>query len=67
MKFTMSNLIKNTTKEERSKLVKRALAISNADGSVPSDKAIELAKKYINGEMELEQVKDELIKQYKKV
>lgn len=48
----MSNLIKNTTKEERSKLVKRALAISNADGSVPSDKAIELAKKYIDGEME---------------
>lgn len=62
----MSNLIKDTTKKERSKLVKNALAISNADGSVPSDKAIKLAKKYIDGEMELEQIKEELIKYYKK-
>lgn len=61
----MKYLIKDTTKEERKKIVKNALGIAVADRQVPSDYVIELAQKYINGEMELEQVREEVIKKYK--
>lgn len=61
----MSYLIKDTTKEEREKIVKNAFAIGTADGKVPTDVVIQLAKRYINGEIELEQVKNEIIKYYK--
>ena len=60
----MKYLIKETTKEEREKIVKKALAIANADGRVPTDDAIQLAKKNIDGEMELDQIKNEIIKLY---
>ena len=62
-KATNENKI-NKTKEEREKIVKKALAIANADGRVPTDDAIQLAKKYIDGEMELDQIKNEIIKLY---
>lgn len=39
----MKYLIKDTTKEERENIVKNALAISNADGSVPTNTAIKQA------------------------
>ena len=61
----MKSLIKDTTREERKNIVKNALGIAVADGRVPSDDVINLAQKYINGEMELEQVKEETIKKYK--
>lgn len=61
----MKYLIKDTTREERKNIVKNALGIAVADGRVPSDDVINLAQKYINGEMELEQVKEETIKKYK--
>ena len=51
----MSFLIKDTTKEERKKIVK------NAFGEV-----IELTKKYIDGEMELEDVQKKVIEMYRK-
>lgn len=60
----MKNLIKDTTKEERENIVKNAFAIATADGRVPSGAVTKLAKKYIDGEMELEQVKNEIIKLY---
>ena len=44
--------------------MKQALAIANADGRVPTDDAIQFAKKYIDGEMELDQIKNEIIKLY---
>ena len=61
----MKYLIKDTTREERKNIIKNALGIAVADGRVPSDDVINLAQKYINGEMELEQVKEETIKKYK--
>lgn len=61
----MKYLIKDTTREERKNIVKNALGIAVADGRVPSDDVINLAQKYINGKMELEQVKEETIKKYK--
>lgn len=60
----MKYLIKDTTKQEREDIVKRALAIATADGRLPTDIAIQLAKKYIDGQMELEQVKNEIIRLY---
>ena len=39
----MKYLIKDTTKAERENIVKNALAISNADGSVPTNTAIKQA------------------------
>ena len=48
----MGYLIKDTTKEERKKLVKNAFGISIASDEMPSKEVIELTKKYINGEME---------------
>ena len=62
----MGYLIKDTTKEERKKLVKNAFAISIASDEMPSKEVIELTKKYINGEMELEEVQNKIIEKYRR-
>ena len=60
----MKYLIKDTTKEEREQIVKKAFVIGTADGRVPTDDAIKLVRKYIAGEMELEAVKNAIIELY---
>ena len=50
----MDYSVKNTNKEQRKDLVKKALAISISGADVPTKETIELAKKYINGSIELE-------------
>ena len=60
----MKYLIKDTTKEEREQIVKKAFAIGTADGRAPTDNAIKLVRKYIAGEMELEAVKNAIIELY---
>lgn len=62
----MSYLIKDTSKEERKKFAKEALAISVASGKMPSKETINLVKEYINGKMELEEVQKRIIEKYKK-
>lgn len=62
----MSYLIKDTTKEERKKIAKKALAISIGSNEMPSEYTIQIVKKYINGELELEEVQKEVIERYKK-
>lgn len=62
----MGYLIKDTTKEERKKLVKNAFGISIASDEMPSKEVIELTKKYINGEMELEEVQNKIIEKYRR-
>lgn len=62
----MSYLIKDTTKEERSNMVKNALAIVAPDNALPSDETLNLAKKYIDGEIELDEIKELIINKYKK-
>lgn len=62
-----SYLIKNSTKEERLKRVKDALTISTLDCKEPEPKAMELYQKYIDGEMELEEIKEILIGMYMEV
>lgn len=58
-------LIKNSTREERQKRVNGAIAISTLDAPEPSPKAMELYQKYIDGEMELDEIKEKLIEIYK--
>ena len=62
----MSYLIKDTSKEERKKLAKEALAISLACDKKPSKETINLVKEYVNGRMELEEVQKKVIEKYKK-
>lgn len=56
-----SVLIKDTTREERKKLVNWALAIAMLDCKAPLDEDMKLYEKYIDGEMELAEVKKKLI------
>ncbi len=62
----MSNLIKDTTKEERMKKVRQAMAITAANNEFPSDEVLQLAKKYVDGELELDEVTNLVIKKYKR-
>lgn len=58
------HLIQNATKSEREKRVHGAIAISMLDSEAPSKKAMDFYQKYIDGEMELDEVKEKIIKMY---
>ena len=62
----MSYLIKDTTREERKNIVKNALGISIGANSTTSKEAVELAKEYIEGRLELKEVQKQIIERYKK-
>lgn len=62
----MDYSVKNTNKEQRKDLVKKALAISISGADVPTKKTIELAKKYIDGSIELEDLQKQVIEKYRK-
>lgn len=62
----MSYLIKDTTKEQRKEYVQKALCISMSDAPEPSSKALLLAKKYIDGLVELEEIQKLILKEYQK-
>ncbi len=62
----MDYSIKNTTREQRAELVKKALAISLSGADMPTDETIKLAKRYIDGEIELEDLQKQVINKYKK-
>lgn len=59
-------LINNSTKEERQKRINGAIAIQSTGGGLPTPKAMELYQKYIDGEMEIEEIRQEILKNYKK-
>lgn len=64
----MSNepwLIKNSTKEERQKRVNGALAIQLTGGKALVPEDMKLYEKYIDGEIELDEIKRKLIEKYK--
>ena len=63
----MEYLIKDTTKEERKKIAKNALAISVGSNEMPSKEVIEIVKEYVDGKMELEEVQKKIIERYKKI
>lgn len=63
----MSNdkyLIENSTKEERQKMINDAIVISMLDAPAPSQETMELYQKYIDGEMELAEIKRILIEKF---
>lgn len=61
----MSTLIKDTTREERKKIIEDAIAISSVDSLPPTDMGMKLYHKYIEGEMELSDITQYLIAAYK--
>lgn len=58
--------IKNTTKEQRRKIVKDALSLSITESEIPSDEALKIAKEYVDGISEIEEVQRKIINMYKK-
>ena len=62
----MNILIQDTTKEEREELVRNALIISLAGSSKPSKEVLILANEYIEGRIELAEIKKMVIEKYKK-
>ena len=59
------HLIQNSTSRERQKIVNGAIAISMLDSEAPTEKAMELYQKYIDGEMEIDEIQKLIIEMYK--
>lgn len=67
MNFKINNdkfLIKNTTKEQRQQFVNDALALSILDAPEPTEDIKALTQKYIDGEMEIEEIEQIVLKKY---
>lgn len=62
----MDYSINKTTQEERKELIKKALAISMSGADIPSDEVLTLAKEYIEGKIELEELQNKVINKYNK-
>lgn len=62
----MDYLIKNTTKKQRIEIIKEALSISMSGTDVPTDDALKIAKEYVDGITELEDVQKKIIHLYKR-
>lgn len=60
----MSYLIKDTTEEERRLIVNKALSISLTGAKMPSKEVLELAKEYIDGKKELDEIQKIIIEKY---
>ena len=63
----MEYSIKNTTREERQALVKKALGISISGAEPPTNETMKIVREYIDGKKELEDVQKEIIERYKKI
>ena len=63
----MNYLIKDTTREERKKIAKSALAISVGSDEMPSNAPIELVQQYVDGKIELKDVQKNIVERYKKI
>ena len=61
-----SCLIKDTTREQRQKIVNDAIALSTLDALPPSDDVMNMFKLYIDGKIELKDIKTVLINSYSK-
>ena len=62
----MDYSINKTTMEQRKELVKKALGISISGSDIPTDETLALAKKYIEGKIELKELQEQVIKKYNK-
>ena len=57
-------LISETTREERKNIVKKALGISLLGADMPSDDVLELARQYIDGKIEIEEIQRKVLEKY---
>lgn len=57
-------LISETTREERKDIVKKAIGISLLGAEMPSDDVLELAKQYIDGKIEIEEIQKRVLEKY---
>ena len=58
--------IKNTTREQRKKIVKEAFAISISGTDIPDINVLNIAKEYVDGKTEIEDVQKKVIALYQK-
>ncbi|MBO6145881.1 MAG: antitoxin VbhA family protein [Bacilli bacterium] len=61
----MKYLIKDTTEEERRLIVNKALGISLSGAEAPSKEVLKLAKEYIEGKKELDEIQKIVLQKYK--
>ncbi len=62
----MEYSVDKTTRKDRIKLVKKALAISISWADVPTDETLNLTKDYVDGKIELEELQQKIIDKYNK-
>ena len=62
----MEYSVDKTTRKDRIKLVKKALAISISGADVPTDETLNLTKDYVDGKIELEELQQKIIDKNKK-
>lgn len=60
----MEYSVDKTTRKDRIKLVKKALAISISGADVPTDETLNLTKDYVDGKIELEELQQKIIDKY---
>ena len=57
-------LVSETTVEERKEIVKKALGITLLGADMPSDDVLDLAKQYINGQIEIDEIQKRILAKY---
>lgn len=57
-------LISQTTKDERKEIIKKALGLSLLGNKMPSDKILNMAKEYIEGNIELDEIQKRVLQKY---
>lgn len=62
----MEYSVDKTTRKDRIKLVKKALAISISGADVPTEETLNLTKDYVDGKIELEELQQKIIDKYNK-
>ena len=62
----MEYSVDKTTRKDRIKLVKKALAISISGADVPTDETLNWTKDYVDGKIELEELQQKIIDKYNK-
>lgn len=57
-------LISQTTKEERKQIIKKALGLSLLGNKMPSNEVLNMAKEYIEGNIEIDEIQKKVLQKY---
>ena len=63
----MNCFVKDTSREDRLKIAKNALAISVGSNVTPTKETIEVVKQFVDGKMDVKEVQKKVIERYKKI